>query len=111
MSAFDQQEHVPAFGRERPLVYEWVGEYVYLGYSGSPEYDIERPTAITKASPEARHGLFLLTEVSALGVVVRRMKGNDDALGLSTFMPWSAIQSVQGLPKDEEEREQFGVDD
>lgn len=55
-------------------------------------------------------GAYLLREVSALGVVVRRILEGEDKEDLkysgSRFIPWSAIHYIQGLPKDEDEIEE-----
>jgi hypothetical protein len=104
-----EPQQISAHGRERPLVYEWVGELVFLQHLSGPAIPEDIRT-FGRGQLEARTGIYLLREVSALGVVVRHFttpEGREDDfdLGPSRFIPWSAIQSIQGVPKDENEKE------
>lgn len=104
-------QQVPAFGRERPLVYEWVGELVVLGYVDAPDFSGD-PNKRARGQLEVVTALYDLREVSALGVVVRRVTLTEEGefdRSASRFIPWSAVQYIQGLPKDEDERKKFGV--
>lgn len=110
MSDPQHPEQVPAFGRERPLVYEWVGEFVIVGHVEGPGLSEENMLKRVSGQLETMSGAYLLREVSALGVVVRRVlegEGKEDLeYSSSRFIPWSAIQYIQGLPKDEDEKEE-----
>lgn len=77
---------------------------------GPTEFDKNEPYKLLRGQLEAKTGIYALREVSALGVVVRRVKGRIEGepdLLPSVFVPWGAIQSIQGLPKDEDEKKQF----
>lgn len=110
MSESRQGEQASAVGRDSPLVYEWVGEFVFLSYMDSPSVPNEMYSE-GSSPPIIKSALFFLTEVSALGVVVRRVyeKDGEQQLSLSAFLPWSAITSVQGTPKDPDERKEMGL--
>lgn len=93
----------------RPTVYEYVGVPVLIGYVGGPYlHDIRNPYDIARGQLEARQALFILEEVSDLGITARRILGAEE-LAPPTFMPWSAIQQIHRLPSSdqlEEKQEQ-----
>ncbi len=102
----NRSEQIPAFGRGRPLVYEWVGEAVLLSYVEGPGYPADDIYKLKRGDLQATTGFYVLQEVSAIGIVVRRVRktGEDEHdFGPSKFLPWSAVQAVQGIPKDEDE--------
>lgn len=100
--------------KARPLVYEWIGDLVVLAYTGGPTVaDLEEPVyEIAKGQPEAREGVFVLEEVSLLGVVVRKLEWSKDRQAeefaeLPIFMPWSSVNSMyRAVLTDEAQEDQ-----
>jgi hypothetical protein len=90
----------------RSAVYEWENQIAIVGYSGSPSPDT--PWEIEKGSPEARAGMFVLTEVSDLGIMVNKLiiRGKSDEarvyLDDPIFLPWASIHSIRLLSSPNE---------
>lgn len=104
----DPQESGKASGRERPSVYDWVGDIVLLTYVGGPEFSDLRGDAfsIAKSPVEAKLGIFLLAEVNELGVMVQKAeRGEEQKLSFDTpfFVPWGAVQTLEILLVAEED--------
>lgn len=95
----------------RPTVYEYIGKPVLVGYVGGPYLsNIRNPYDIARGQLEARQALFLLEEVSNLGINARRILA-DQELGPPFFFPWTAIHQIQVLElldesKEEQEQEE-----
>ncbi len=97
--------------QERPAVYEWKGRPAIVGYTGGPYpsgvFDIER------GSLEARSGLFLLTEVSDLGIMARKLvkakkdegEGEEAKLDDPIFIPWASVHSIRVVKSANESSE------
>lgn len=79
-----------------------------MGHFEGPDVSEENMLKRASGELETMSGVYRLREVSALGVVVRRVlegMGEEDLkYSHSRFIPWSAIQYIQGLPKDEDEK-------
>lgn len=97
---------------KRSSVYDWEDNIIVLSYTGGPEFgDLEGDAYGTARSPvEARLALFMLTEVSSLGVMVRKLRRGEDnkvQFDPAVFMPWTTVQEIDVLtiPGDGEEQE------
>lgn len=89
----------------RPTVYDWENKLAIVGYTGSPYPDT--PWDIERGSPEARSGLFVLTEVSNLGIMASKVvkkKGGEEQFDLDNpiFIPWSSVHSIDLLKTSDE---------
>ncbi len=92
-----QEQEYPRSG-----IYEWENKLVIVGYTGSPYPDT--PWDIERGSLEARAGMFVLTEVSDLGIMASKLakkereEGEDQIyLDDPIFIPWASVHSVRSL--------------
>ncbi len=90
---FREQEH------QRPTVYEWIGKPVFLNYSSGPSWIDEQidPFSLARGVIEGREGIFFLSEVSNVGVLVQKLQRSGD-LAAPVFIPWGAVHTIQRLP-------------
>jgi hypothetical protein len=86
----------------RSGVYEWEDKIVMLGYTGSPYPDT--PWEIERGSLEARAGMFVLTEVSDLGIMASKLARSVEEknriqvyLDDPIFIPWASVHSIRLL--------------
>lgn len=88
--------------RPQSGVYGYVGKPVIIGYVAGPYLqEQQNPYGIARGRLEARQALFIVEDVGAVGVFVRRILGESEA-GPRIFMPWSAIHQILELvPVDE----------
>jgi hypothetical protein len=88
---------------QRATVYEWVGTVVIVNYAAGPSWGADdNPFSLARGAIEGREGVFVLNEVSSVGVILRRvLEGN---LSTPVFMPWSTIHAIY-QPGHEEESE------
>jgi hypothetical protein len=87
---------------ERSKIYDWVNGLVLLSYVGGPDLsDLGRNISGIATGPvEAKLGIYLLTEVSALGVMVRKvLRGTGDKVEYAAafFISWAAVQKLELL--------------
>lgn len=78
----------------QPAVFDWVGRLVLVGYTGvdAPENIYE--TAVSKV--QGYSGVYVLQEVTDLGVVVRKLK-EEEVLMQPVFIPWHALNEIHRL--------------
>ncbi len=81
-------------------VYEWVGDLVILSYARGPYPN--NPWEIRVSDIKAISGLYVLTEVSGVGVMVRKAE-ELGKLADPIFISWGSLHFIEGLPEDEEE--------
>jgi len=93
------------------LLYEWLGEPVIVTYTYASFSKGSDSFSLARGVPELRRAVFILREVSSLGIVLRRLhrpeEGKSLRLGASIFMPWSTLHRIQGVSKDEEEPDEL----
>lgn len=91
-----------------PAVYNWKGQLVFISYVGGPEVgELANAFSIVRGPVEAKLGVFLLDEVSSLGVMLMKpLIGDYKKVKFDSafFVPWTAIQMIDVLkaPNDSE---------
>lgn len=99
-------QETPSRSPVEPAYHRWLGHPVLLNYSkASASIAEDALFEIAKGAVEGREAVFLLEEAGSVGVLVRRLlgdEGRDDDLSASVFMPWSAIHSMVSLVEDGE---------
>ncbi len=96
----------PKGGREEPTVYDWVGDLVLVNYTRGPYWEeVKDPYDIARGALEGREGVFLLQEVSSLGVLVRRPVPEKQNWAQPVFMPWVSVHAVRQLTAEQEPAE------
>jgi hypothetical protein len=95
---------------ERPTIYDWVHGLILLSYVGGPDIaDLgSNISGIARGPVEAKMGVYLLTEVSALGVMVRKAlmgAGENVEYAKAIFISWAAVQTLEllALPGSDKE--------
>jgi hypothetical protein len=93
---------------KRPKIYEWEGALVLIGYTAGPEVtDLDDMFSVVRAPVEAKFGLYILSEVSSLGVMIEKVISDDEdpeKVGFATpiFAPWGTVQSIELVSEFEE---------
>lgn len=87
-----------------PLPYRLLGKDIVLNYTGGPYIDDQKdPYDIARGLTESREAIFVLDEVSRLGIVVQKIVLGDDGeeeLVGPVFIPWGAIHALFEAPAD-----------
>lgn len=100
-------------GTERPWLVNLLGKPVIVNYMRGPFP--RSPWRIEKGAPDARGGLFVLTEVSDWGVVVKKVLESGE-LNTSVFISWGSLHTIQdaafltrakGFAEEEEEEAEW----
>jgi len=89
-------------GAGQSVLRKWAGHLVVLEYLAGPAMpaDPEDPKGLAVGEPEARSSVFHLQRFGQLGVEVSN-EMEDGLLDRVTFIPWSAVLSIQGTTEEE----------
>jgi hypothetical protein len=96
-------QETPSNSPVEPAYHRWLGHAVVLNYSLGTAQLTEDAIFEPAAGPvEAREAVFLLEEAGSVGVLVRRLLGEEEGLGAPVFIPWTTIHAMFSLSEDEE---------
>lgn len=97
-------QKTPSASTVEPVYYRWLGHAVVLNYSLGTAQIAEDAIFEPATGPvEAREAVFLLEEAGSVGVLVRRLRGEEEGVGAPVFIPWTTIHAMFSLSEDEDE--------